>query len=205
MEMTAHATIGHNRPPVDPRDAVVALHADTFTEADNWPANEPITEAQLPHVDALMQAVKDAVKDAEAAKEAEFRPAQDAVVAVQERWNPTIKEWNAVLKRLLGLAEPIRKARAKAAEDARRAAFREADALKAAGESEAHMAALQAIPAKPATGLRTYTAYDVRDAFAALGWLLAKDEDAVRGFLIDMKKRHPDLPGVDARKEKRAI
>jgi hypothetical protein len=202
--MTAHATIGHNLPR-DPIAAIRAEYADHIEEAAHWLDGTPITDAQLAAVEALVEAVKGAEKAAEAGLEVEYRPHKAAADAVSRRWKPLRDELAGLRAGLLRLAEPVRKARAKAAEDARRAAFREADALKAAGESEAHMAALQAIPAKPPTGLRTYTAYDVRDAFAALGWLLAKDEDAVRDYLIDMKKRHPDLPGVDARKEKRAI
>jgi hypothetical protein len=54
------------------------------------------------------------------------------------------------------------------------------------------------LPADPIAAIRVY---DVRDAFAALAWLLAHDEDGMRHFLIEMKTRHPAMPGVDPRNE----
>lgn len=230
MSMDPRLLIGGNNPP-DPMEDIQARYDDTFAEVANWLDGLPVEdEAQMKAVDALLAAVKDAEKDAKAAKEDEYRPHKDAGDAVIARWEPFLDDLDRQKKGLTAAvdgfkrklaaekAEAERKARAEAWEatraareaaeaanaadlEAQRAA---ADAKRVAEEAQARAAAAAKDTVK---GLRAHTDYVVLDGTGLARWMWQNARDELEGFMADYARRNKlVLPGiVEARTERRAV
>lgn len=88
----AVAEIGHNRPPED--DAFVAFHVyvgDLFDEARHFLDGTGVnSDAEAEAVALLLDMIRKAVKDADAARKVEKQPHADAAKAVDAKWKPLI-------------------------------------------------------------------------------------------------------------------
>lgn len=222
--MNYRAVIGGNNPPepIDPMEAIQSQFDDTFSEVANWLDGSPVeNEAQMKAVDALLASVKDAEKDAKAAKEDEYRPHKAAGDAVIARWKPFLDDLDRQKKGLAAAvdafkrklaaekAEAERKARAEAESKmraAREAAERanaadlEAQRAAAAKQAEAEAAVQAAKDAARDTvrGLRTVTHHEITDAKGLLNWLARNRRDDVMAFLTEWARRnHRDCKDAD--------
>ena len=231
--MNERAVIGGNHPPepIDPMEAIQAQYDDTFAEVANWLDGSPVeNEAQMKAVDALLASVKDAEKDAKAAKEDEYRPHKAAGDAVIARWKPFLDDLDRQKKGLAAAfdafkrklaaekAEAERKARAEAeskmraareAEERANASDLEAQRAAAMAKAEADEAVRSAREASKDTvkGLRAVTEYVVIDGTGLARWMWQNARDELEGFMADYARRNKlDLPGiVEARTERRAF
>lgn len=86
------ATIGHNQPPATlPFDAFSAHIEDLYAEAKNFLDGEGVnSEGVATAVTTLMDQLRKAAKDADAARAAEKKPHDDAAKAVQAAWKPLL-------------------------------------------------------------------------------------------------------------------
>ena len=110
--MNERAVIGGNHPPepIDPMEAIQAHYDDTFSEVANWLDGSPVeNEAQMKAVDALLASVKDAEKDAKAAKEDEYRPHKAAGDAVIARWKPFLDDLDRQKKCLAATVDAFKR------------------------------------------------------------------------------------------------
>lgn len=84
------------------------------------------------------------------------------------------------------------------------AAQREAAEKQAA--FEAAQAAAKAAEADTVRGLRSCDVVEIVDATAFARWLWANDRPALEAWMLDYARKHPiAIPGVERRKEKRAV
>lgn len=144
-EQNPRAIIGGNNPPEPtPFELVTAEINDLFDEARNFADGQPIdSEALHDAITELYDRLHDAGKRADALRVEEKKPHDDAVKAIQSKWNPFIQEKKG--KVALGksaLGELLAAWRKKKADEAAAEARRLADI--AAAEAEAARAALQA-------------------------------------------------------------
>jgi hypothetical protein len=207
-----HATIGHNRPPVDIfEERIVGL----FDEAKNWLDGEPVTaQAQADELGKLLDMIRTAAKEADAQRKVEKKPYDDAAKAVQDAWNPLLKRCEIAadtVKKALApfLAEQDRIAREAAAAARReaeekaaaaRAAFQASDVTDLSAREEAERLAREAKDAEKIAGkaekvkagaqggaravsLRTVYAAQVTDYQALARHVWTTDPEALRAFL----------------------
>lgn len=202
MTTTAPATIGHNNPP-----AYLAIFEeidDLYNEAKNWADGEPITSEEMHDaITRLYDGLHDAGKRADALRVEEKRPLDDAVKAIQDRYNPYVQpkkgkvdRGKAALGDLLAAwraavqakkAEEARKAREEAdriaaeAQAAMRASSgnleerEKAEELLAEAKQVERFARRQDKAATTGTGLRSYWVATLTDAGAALDWAYERD------------------------------
>ena len=231
--MNERAVIGGNHPPepIDPMEAIQAQYDDTFAEVANWLDGSPVeNEAQMKAVDALLASVKDAEKDAKAAKEDEYRPHKAAGDAVIARWKPFLDDLDRQKKGLTAAsdafkrklaaekAEADRKARAEA--EAKMRAAREAEeranaadleaqraAAQAKAEADAAVAAARAASKDTVPGLRTFDVTEVLDRRALINWIATNRKDDLAEWMDDYARRNKlHIPGVvETRQERRAV
>lgn len=222
------AVIGGNNPPVDPMEAIQEQYDNTFLMVANWLDGSPVeTEAQMIEVDSLLASIKDAEKDAAAAKEAEYRPHKAAGDKVIARWKPFITDLDRQRKGLTAAVDTFKRKRAaELAEEKRikeaeaRQKMREAEeAAKLAAENDldaqreaaAKMEAAQgaqrdAKAVQSVKGLRTYTVTEIVDGKTLINWIAQNDKEALMDFMRDYATKAADeLPGVRRYQEKRAV
>lgn len=83
--------IGANNPPVDPFDGFSVHITDLLDEAKNHLDGGGVENAgQADAVSALLDMLRKASKDADAARAAEKKPHDDAAKAVQAKWKPLL-------------------------------------------------------------------------------------------------------------------
>lgn len=237
----AEAVIGHNNPPEPtPFEAVKVNIDDLMTEARNWCDGAAIeSQAQADEVGRLMDDLRKAHKAADEARKLEAKPFDDGKAEVQARYNPLLKTADTAVsackaalspwllkleaeKRAAAEAARIEaEARAKAAEDALRAAdasdltAREdaeamlMDAKKA--EAVAHRAANDKAHAQGgarAVGLRSYWRPTMTNARDALKHYVTDRPEDVRSFLLtlaeaDVRDGKRSIPGFEILEEKK--
>lgn len=141
MEFTTDIVHGHNGGPpiIDPTEAFTKID-DLYEEAKNFADGEPIATPEMADaITALFDGLHEAGKEAETLRVAEKKPLDDAVDAVQTKYNPYVQPKKGKVARgkdALGVlltawrVEQQRIAAAKAD-----AARREADALRAEAEA----------------------------------------------------------------------
>lgn len=202
MTTTAPATIGHNNPPA--RLAIFEEIDDLYNEAKNWADGEPITNEEMHDaITRLYDGLHDAGKRADALRVEEKRPLDDAVKAIQDRYNPYVQPKKGKVDRgkaALGdlLAAWRAAVQAKKAEEARlareeadriaaeaQAAIRassgnleereKAEELLAEAKQVERFARRQDKAATTGTGLRSYWVATLTDAGAALDWAYERD------------------------------
>lgn len=209
----AEATIGHNNPPA--YIEVFAEIDDLYGEAKNWADGEPITsEEQHDAVTKLYDGLHEAGKKADALRVEEKKPLDDAVKAIQDRYNPYVQAkkgkvdlGKAALGDLLAKwrarvaaakAEEARKAReeadriAAAAQEAMRAssgnleAREQAEALLQEAKAHERHARRTDKAATTGTGLRTVWFAEIEDTNKALDWAYGRDAARFHELALSM-------------------
>lgn len=138
--------IGHNNPPEPtPFERVEKRINDLYDEAVQWFDGAPVTtQAVADQINELINMIRDAAKDAEELRVAEKKPLDEQVKAIQARYNPLIAKDGGKTSRAIEAArkalEPWLKAQAAAKEESVRRAREEA-AAKARAAQEAFRAA----------------------------------------------------------------
>lgn len=200
--MSDTATIGHNNPP-----AYLAIFEeidDLYNEAKNWADGEPITSEEMHDaITRLYDGLHDAGKRADALRVEEKRPLDDAVKAIQDRYNPYVQpkkgkvdrgkaalgdllaEWRAEIQHQK--AEEARLAREEAdriAAEAQAAIRASSGNLEEREKAEELLAEAKQVErfakradkaATTGTGLRSYWVATLTDAGAALDWAYERD------------------------------
>jgi len=217
---------GHNNPPEDdPLLLIQAEHDDTFAEVANWLDGSKVENAeQMAAVDALLASVKAAKKQAEDAKEAEYRPHKAACDNVVARWKAFLADLDRQSKGLVAAVDAFKRAEAARLEAIRVAAARKAwedtEAARKAAEAaaptdlEAHREAdaareraeasqREANAAKRTTvkGMVTVQRHEVTDYSALLRWM-NKDEEgraALEACALEFVRTHSVPEGNGAR------
>jgi hypothetical protein len=225
------AAIGGNNPP-DPIDEALAPHGDTIDEAQNWLDGEAIeNDEQLKATDKLLKALKLALKDVNAARDATTKPLHEVWKAEVARWKPTQEDLDRMIKGIVAAQDPYKKMLAAKKEEERRAAWKAAEAAREAAERaaieastsdieaqrEAAEMAAQAQAAKEAAsakqkdtvkGMRTVHKHQIDDHRAALHWIVKNDRNATTAFIeAYVAKHHRDtqIDGVTSWQEKEAF
>ena len=207
------ATIGHNSP--SPFDAIKAEIEDLFAEARNFADGEAIQDQGMHDaIEVLYDSLHEAGKRADEMRKEEKRPLDEAIDAIQARYNPLVQPkkgkvalgkdalgvllaaWRAEQQRLKA-AEAARKAAEaeavrKAAEDAIRAssgnleARIEAEDMLAHAKSVATEARRADRDATTGTGLRTVWLAELADAELAMDWAYGRDPARFTALALDM-------------------
>jgi hypothetical protein len=82
----------HNQPPISEFDLVKTEIEDLFEEAKNWADGEPISSQEIhDQIEKLRDGLHEAGKRADALRVEEKKPLDDAVKAIQDRYNPYIQ------------------------------------------------------------------------------------------------------------------
>lgn len=113
---------GHNNPP-SPLEEVQSSYDAVFEEVAHWADGTPIeNDGQLKAVESLVEQVKSAKKDAESAKEIEYRPHKDACDEVTNRYKPFFADLDGQVKCLLKVINPYKQKLLEAQQEAERIA-----------------------------------------------------------------------------------
>ena len=225
------AAIGDNNPP-DPIDEALAPHGDTIDEVQNWLDGEAIeNDEQLKATDKLLKALKLALKDVNAARDAETKPLHEVWKAEVSRWKPTQEDLDRMIRGIIAAQDPYKKMLAAKKEEERREAWKAAEAAREAAERaameasasdieaqrEAAQMAAQAQSAKEAAsakqkdtvkGMRTVHKHAIDDHRAALHWIVKHDRDATTAFIeayVAKHHREAQIDGVTSWQEKAAF
>jgi hypothetical protein len=219
--------IGHNNPP--PVDAFALHIEDLFALVSGSTASPVATDEQEAQLDALLDDVRKARKDADAQRAVEKKPHDDAAKAVQAAWKPLLDKCDAAADAIKALLTPYRTAKQRAKDEAARLAREEAEArqraaqeaLKASDDLEERFAAEQQLKAasklaavanridREATGLRTHWEAEITDRKAALLHLIALHPERFEALIqqiADEEARgvRAPIPGVVFHERKRA-
>lgn len=189
--MSDRHAIGGNSPP--PLEAMSIHIEDLFATASGSLAAGPIaTDEQEAALDALLDDIRQAKKDADAQRAVEKKPHDDAARAIQTAWKPLLDRCDKAANAIKDALTPYREARQRAKDELARqlreeaeAAVREAqEALKgsddleerfAAEEKLKHASKLTAVANRSdreATGLRTHWEAEITDRRAALNHMV---------------------------------
>lgn len=222
--MTDRHAIGGNQPP--PVEAF-SLHIEELFSLVSGSVAAPVqTDEQEAALDALLDDVRKAKKDADAERAAEKKPHDDAAKAVQTAWKPLLDRCDKAAEAIKAALTPYRTAKQRAKDEAARIAREEAEAkqraaqeaLRQSDDLEARFAAEEQLKQaeklaaqanridRSATGLRTYQVADVTDRRALLEHVMRNDPDALTEWLAEYARKAlpAQLPGVTIRIEKRA-
>lgn len=213
--------IGHNNPP--PAEAFGLHIEELFALASCSLAAGPVaTDEQEAALDKLMDDLRKARKDADAQRDAEKRPHDEAAKAVQSTWKPLLDRCDAGVRAIKDALTPYRAAKQRAKDEAAaqarteaqakleaaQAALRTSDDLegKFAAEAELKQASkLQAVANRidrEATGLRTQWQAEVTDRRAALLHYINVNPAAFENLLQELADRdargaRAPIPGVN--------
>ena len=228
--MSAAATIGHNQPP--PLEAMALHIEDLFSLVSGSLAAGPVAnDEQEQALDAMLDDIRMARKDADAACEAEYRPHKAAGDAVKASWKPVQARCDAAMAAIKEALTPYRQARQRAKDAAAAKAREEAEALQRAaqdalrksddleerfvaeeGLKQAEKLAAQANRIdRSATGLRTFWEAEITHFGFALDYYAGRYPDETRAFvqgLADRDARNEatrrEVPGITFHERKRA-
>lgn len=228
--MTDRTGIGGNNPP--PHEAMSIHIQDLFALVSDTTSGGTVSnDEQEVALDALLDELRQAKKDADTYRADEKRPHDEAGKAVQARWKPLIDRCEAGANEIKGLLTPYRTAKQAAKDEAARKAREEAEerqraaqaALKASDDLEARFEAEEQFKVaskltaaanridRQATRLRTHWEAKVTDRRAALHhYIVAKPEafEALIQTLADQDARHEatrrQIPGITFHERKRA-
>jgi len=216
------AQIGHNNPP-DSIDEAVAPWADDISKAENWLDGQKVTdEGQMNAVDAILKSLRSAGTAIEEARKADTEPLHKAWKDANARWKPTIDDVDRIKQGLTALVADFKKQLAAEKEDARKAAWEEAQRLEREAEAaaakadatniqaqrEAETAAQAAMEAKKAAsaaqkdtvkGLRTTHHFEVTDYGDLLRWMNKNarlELEAAAMEYVRKNFRNKEMPGV---------
>lgn len=129
--------LGNNNPPADALGAFTTHITDLRLEAGNWLDGSPIeNQAQADEVSRLLDELRRARKDADAARAEEKKPHDDQAKAVQAKWKPLLDTADLAAdgckKALAPWLQKVEEQQRAAAEAARREAERQAEEARAA-------------------------------------------------------------------------
>lgn len=219
--------IGGNAPPPD---VAIGMHVEELFSTVSGSTTVPITtDEQEQQLDALLDDIRQARKDADTKRAAEKRPYDDAAKAVQAKWKPILDRCDAAGNALKAHLTPYRQAKLEAAEKAAREARERAEAeqeaarnaLKASDDLESKFAAEEKLKqadklAKVAngierapTGLRTYYEAEITDRRLALNHYIKTNPDAFASLIqslvdADARGARAPVPGVTFHERKKA-
>jgi hypothetical protein len=223
------APIGHNAPP--PLDAMSLHIEDLFALVSGSVASPVTTDDQEAGLDALLDDVRKAKKDADAERAAEKKPHDDAAKAVHAAWKPLIDRCDKAADAIKAALTPYRTAKQRAKDEVARIAREEAEAKKAAAiaalrkaddleekfAAEAALEAAQKLAAsanridRAPTGLRTSWAAEITDKRAALNHYIREQPDAFAQLIQELADKDArneatrrTIPGVTFIENKRA-
>ena len=229
-KMDKRLAIGGNNPP-DPIDEPLAPYSCEIDETQNWLDGKPIeNENQLNATDALLKALKNALKDFNAARDKFIKPLYEAWKAEVARWKPTQDDLERMIKGLIALQDPFKRKVAAQKEAEKRAAWEAAEKAKREAEQAARAAALSDIGAQreaaekaaqaqealkaaslkqrdTVKGMRTVHKYEIEDHRAALNWIAKNNRDAITTFIeafVASNHKAMDIEGVKQWTEKEA-
>jgi len=212
--------IGHNNPP--PAEAFGLHIEELFALASGSLAAGPVaTDEQEAALDQLLDDLRRARKDADAQRDAEKRPHDEAAKAVQATWKPLLDRCDAGVKAIKDALTPYRTAKQRAKDEAAaqaradaqakleraQAALKNSDDLESqfAAEAELKQASkLQAVANRidrEATGLRTQWQAEVTDRRAALNHYIKVNPEAFVALVqsladTDARGTRAPVPGV---------
>ncbi|MCC6508894.1 MAG: hypothetical protein IT423_07290 [Pirellulaceae bacterium] len=217
-----------NNPP--PYEALSMHIEDLFVlVSDSLTGGEVTTDDQDAALDALLDDVRKAKKDADAARVVEKKPHDEAAKAVQERWKPILDRCDAATGEIKRVLTPYRNAKQKAKDEAARIAREEAEAKEKAAREvlqqsdslEEKFAAEEQLKQaskltkianridREATGLRTSYRAEVTDYGKLLAHYKITRPDALKAWLdseaqTDVRMGCRVLPGVIVHEERSA-
>jgi len=217
--------IGHNSPP--PLEKMSLHIEDLFSlVSSSLAGGEVSNDVQDAALDALLDEVRKAKKDAYALRAAEKKPHDDAAKAVQAAWKPLLDRCDKATDAIKAALTPYRTTKQRAKDEAARKAREEAEAkqraaqealrqsddLEARFEAEAQLKQAEKLAAqankidRSATGLRTYQVVEVTDRRELLKHVMLTDPDALAEWLAEYARKAlpAQLPGVTIRIEKGA-
>lgn len=217
--------IGHNSPP--PLEKMGLHIEDLFSlVSGSLAGGEVSNDDQEAALDALLDEVRKAKKDADALRAAEKKPHDDAAKAVQAAWKPILDRCDKAVDAIKAALTPYRTAKQRAKDEAARKAREEAEAKQRAAQealrqsddlearfvAEAQLKQAEKLAAqankidRSATGLRTYQVAEVTDRRELLKHVMLTDPDALAEWLAEYARKAlpTQLPGVTIRIEKRA-
>lgn len=211
--------IGHNAPPT-PFDGFAAHIGDLFDEAGNWLNGEGVNnDAEAEGVSRLLNMLRKARKDADAARTEEKRPHDEAAKEVQAKWRPLLDKCElaeATAKRALAPylqrkeaeqraeAERLAREAEEAARKARKAHQASDSDLATAGNAKvlekaaaqlqreakrAEKAKVHATGGERAIGLRSVWSASITDYTAFARWAWERRADDLRPFLDDLANK----------------
>lgn len=219
------SAIGHNQPPAL---EAMSLHIDDLfaLASDTTAGGQVTTDEQEAALDALMDDLRKAGKEADGYRKTEKEPHLEAGRQVDAAWKPIIDKCNTGVAHLKDLLTPYRVAKQKAKDEAARKAreeaeakereaneaLRNADDLEARFEAEATLKEASKIKAaanrsdREATGLRTYQVAIVDDYRELLQHIMRTDPAPLKAWLDDYARRAlpSKLPGCRIDVERRA-
>lgn len=217
------AEIGHNMPPAS--EAFSMAINDLFTEAKNFLDGQPIAdEGQADAYTAIMDGMKELLRDAEKTRKAEKEPFLVAGREVDERWKAATAPAQLTVKEIAKPLTVWREAQ-QAIKDAETAKLREEGAQKEKKAQAARESAISLEDAekaeeqlkradiakktankidRSASGMRTSWVAEVTDPLALGKWAWLNRRDEYTTFLEGLAKREINLakagqlPGVNA-------
>ncbi len=185
------AVIGGNAPP-DAIETIQAAYDDLFAEVANWlDGSEVQTEAQMNVVNELLASVKACEKEADAAKENEYRPHKAAGDAVVQRWKPFLADLALQRAGLIKAVDAFKRRLAAEKDDARKEADRAAWEATRKAQEAARAADASNIEATRAA------AQAQAEAEAAQEAANAAKRDTVKGMYTVHKWRWVDTPATE--------
>lgn len=227
MPSDREAIGGNNPPPLE----AFSLHIEELFQlvSGSLAAGPVATDEQEAALDALLDDVRQAKKDADTQRAAEKKPHDDAGKAVQAAWKPLLDRCDAATTALKNALTPYREARQRAKDEAARNARGEAEAAQKAAqealrasddleerfaaEAELERAAKLTAQAnridRSATGLRTHWEAEITDRKAALVHYITQRPDAFEALIqqladADARGTRAPVPGVIFHERKRA-
>lgn len=222
------AVAGDNKPP--PLEAF-SLHIEELFQlvSGSIGAGPIANDEQEAALDALLDDVRKARKDADLQRAAEKKPHDDAGNAVQAAWKPLLARCDAATTALKDALTPYREARqrakdaaalkareeAEAAQKAAQEALRKSDDLEERFAAEAELERASKLTAqanridRSATGLRTFWEAEITDRKAALVHYITTRPDAFEALIqqladADARGTRAPVPGVVFHERKRA-
>lgn len=220
--------IGGNSPP--PLEAFSLHIEELFALVSGSIAAGPVAnDEQEAALDALLDDIRKAKKDADATRADEKAPHLAASRAVDAAWKPLIDRCDAATTALKDALTPYREARQRAKDEAARKAREEAEAAQRAAQealrksddleerfaAEAELERASKLTARAnridrsATGLRTYWEAEITDRKAALVHYITARPDAFEALIqqladADARGARGTVPGVVFHERKRA-
>jgi len=215
--------IGDNNPP-DAIDEITAQYADYIEEAQNWTDGTPVeNEDQAKAVDALIKAIKSALKDLALAEKSATTPLHDKWKAEIARFRPTKDDLTMMRNALVATGAAFKAKLAKEKEEIKRLAYLEARKVEEAAQKKIDEAAADsgnleaqriaedakrkiteakkvaaAANKDKVTGLRTVHKYEIDDMAKLVNWIAKNDKAAMADFAREYARvNHKDgLDGV---------